>query len=49
MSTVDGDLYFDGLGVPKDYMCALKWCLKAAEQSTESNISYRIGKLLQDG
>jgi TPR repeat protein len=41
-----GDLYFDGLGVPKNYLCALKCYLKAAEQSTESIISYRIGKLL---
>jgi TPR repeat protein len=44
-----GTLYYDGLGVPKDYLCALKWYLKAAEQNKSENALSNIGDLFEKG
>jgi TPR repeat protein len=44
-----GALYHIGNGVPKNYLCALKWYLKAAEGYEYENTSNYIGKLFENG
>jgi tetratricopeptide (TPR) repeat protein len=44
-----GILYDYGLGVPKNYLCALKWYLKAAEQNEYGKAPNSIGKLFENG
>jgi TPR repeat protein len=38
-----------GLGVPKNYLCALKWYLKSAEQKNCDFAVISIGMLLENG
>jgi TPR repeat protein len=44
-----GVLYKDGNGVPQNYLCALKWYLKAAEQCEYENTPNNIGWLFENG
>jgi TPR repeat protein len=44
-----GSLYFDGLGVPKNYLCALKWLLKSADGNYGGSTPNNIGKLFENG
>jgi TPR repeat protein len=44
-----GFLYHNGFGVPMNYLCALKWYLKAAEQNEYQNTPNNIGKLFKHG
>jgi TPR repeat protein len=44
-----GVLYNYGYGVPQNYLCALKWYLKAAEQCEYENTPNNIGKLFENG
>jgi TPR repeat protein len=44
-----GELYHDGLGVSKNYLCALKWLLKAAEQNESEGAPTNIGWLFENG
>jgi TPR repeat protein len=44
-----GTLYFGGLAVPKNYLCALKWYLKSAEGNDHGNTLDNIGKLFEYG
>jgi TPR repeat protein len=44
-----GILYYYGDGVPQNYLCALKWYLKAAEQCEYANTPNNIGWLFEDG
>jgi TPR repeat protein len=44
-----GTLYIGGRGVPKNYLCALKWYLKAAEQNDHVNYFNNVGKLFEYG
>jgi tetratricopeptide (TPR) repeat protein len=44
-----GVLYYYGEGVPQNYLCALKWYLKAAEQNEDENAPNNIGKLFEYG
>jgi TPR repeat protein len=44
-----GTLYRDGLAVPKNYLCAMKWFLKSAEQNEYENTTNSIGKLFENG
>jgi TPR repeat protein len=44
-----GALYHNGYGVPQNYLCALKWLLKAAEQCEYEYTPYNIGILFEDG
>jgi TPR repeat protein len=44
-----GTLYFFGRGVPKNYLCALKWFLKSAEQNEYKETPNFIGKLFEGG
>jgi TPR repeat protein len=44
-----GVLYFDGKGVPENYMCALKWFLKSAEQNNIDITATSIGELFENG
>jgi TPR repeat protein len=44
-----GVLYRDGRGVPKNYLCAMKWFLKAAEQNKNEYTPNTIGKLFEYG
>jgi TPR repeat protein len=44
-----GELYHYGLGVPKNYLCALKWLLKAAEQFECDDTPNNIGLLFENG
>jgi TPR repeat protein len=44
-----GFLYYNGNGVPKNYLCALKWQLKAAEQCGYENTPYNIGNKFEYG
>jgi hypothetical protein len=44
-----GALYFDGLAVPKNYLCALKWFLKSAEGNGDGNTPTYIGWLFENG
>jgi TPR repeat protein len=44
-----GVLYFGGNGVPKNYLCALKWQLKAAEQNKSEYAPNNIGKFFENG
>jgi TPR repeat protein len=40
-----GQLYYYGEGVPKNYLCALKWYLKAVEQNSHVDHSNNIGNV----
>jgi TPR repeat protein len=44
-----GILYDDGDGVPENYLCALKWYLKAAEGNDIGTVPNNIGVLFEDG
>jgi TPR repeat protein len=44
-----GELYRDGLAVPINYLCALKWYLKAAEQCEYEYTPNNIGWLFENG
>jgi TPR repeat protein len=44
-----GFLYHDGLGVPKNYLCALKWFLKVAERINHAITFETIGLLFENG
>jgi TPR repeat protein len=44
-----GLLYYNGYGVPQNYLCALKWYLKAAEQREYETNPTDIGKLFEYG
>jgi TPR repeat protein len=44
-----GTLYFDGKGVPKNYLCALKWLLKSAEKDHYENTPNYIGNFFEYG
>jgi TPR repeat protein len=44
-----GVLYNHGHGVPKNYLCALKWYLKAAEGNTTEKTANHIGNLFENG
>jgi TPR repeat protein len=44
-----GILYYNGYSVPKNYLCALKWFLKAAEQNEYENTPNNIGLSLENG
>jgi TPR repeat protein len=44
-----GTLYRDGVAVPKNYMCAMKWLLKSAEQNEYENTPTNIGDLIEHG
>jgi hypothetical protein len=44
-----GVLYYYRDGVPKNYLCALKWHLKASEGNDISNASNNIGNLFNNG
>jgi TPR repeat protein len=44
-----GFLYYNGKGVPKNYLCALKWYLKAAEGYEFGITPSIIGKLFENG
>jgi TPR repeat protein len=44
-----GFLYYNGRGVPINYLCALKWYLKSAEGNKDENASDNIGKLFEHG
>jgi TPR repeat protein len=44
-----GTLYYNGTGVPENYLCALKWYLKAAERIDMLNNPINIGILFDDG
>jgi tetratricopeptide (TPR) repeat protein len=44
-----GTLYRDELGVPKNYLCALKWFLKAAQLGDNPNIFNNVGNLFERG
>jgi hypothetical protein len=44
-----GVAYYNGLGVPQNYLCALKWYLKAVEQCEYENTPNYIGDLFENG
>jgi TPR repeat protein len=44
-----GTLYRDGRGVPKNYLCGLKWYLKAAEQNKSEYTPNYIGNFFEYG
>ncbi|KAI8882172.1 hypothetical protein K501DRAFT_136169, partial [Backusella circina FSU 941] len=44
-----GSLYRDGSGIPKNYLCAMKWYLKSAEQLISANTAQHIGNLFGNG
>jgi TPR repeat protein len=44
-----GVLYRDGLGVPQNYLCAMKWFLKSAEQNNIDITANHIGDLFENG
>jgi hypothetical protein len=44
-----GFLYYNGYGVPQNYLCALKWYLKAAEQCEYEDTPNNIGALFEKG
>jgi TPR repeat protein len=44
-----GILYYFGRGVPKNYLCALKWYLKVVEQNEYVNTPNHIGDLFENG
>jgi TPR repeat protein len=44
-----GFLYYNGYGVPENYLCALKWLLKSAERFKYENTPNTIGKLFEYG
>jgi TPR repeat protein len=44
-----GELYNYGRGVPKNYLCALKWYLKAAEGNGIGSTTNSIGWLFENG
>jgi TPR repeat protein len=44
-----GILYKEGEGVPKNYLCALKWLLKSAEGSSHVITLDHIGELFENG
>jgi TPR repeat protein len=44
-----GALYYYGRGVPENYLCAMKWYLKAAEQNDHVNTTNNIGILFENG
>jgi TPR repeat protein len=44
-----GILYRDGLTVPKNYLCAMKWFLKADEENDGGNTPANIGWLFENG
>jgi tetratricopeptide (TPR) repeat protein len=43
-----GTLYFFGRGVPKNYLCALKWFLKAAEKTSHTGILKNIDGMFEN-
>jgi TPR repeat protein len=44
-----GVLYYDGNGVPENYLCTLKWYLKAVEGNVHVDHSNNIGELFENG
>jgi TPR repeat protein len=44
-----GVLYNNGKGVPQNYLCALKWFLKAAEQCEYEITPINVGELFEYG
>jgi TPR repeat protein len=44
-----GVLYYNGYGVPQNYLCTLKWYLKAVEQCEYDYAPNHIGKLFENG
>jgi TPR repeat protein len=44
-----GILYYFERGVPKNYLCALKWFLKSAEGNKDENTPSNIGDLFEKG
>jgi hypothetical protein len=44
-----GALYENGEGVPRNYICTLKWYLKAVEGNVHADHSNNIGKLFENG
>jgi TPR repeat protein len=44
-----GFLYYNGYGVPQNYLCALKWQLKASEQCEYENTPNNIGNFFEYG
>jgi TPR repeat protein len=44
-----GVLYYYGNGVPKNYLCALKWFLKSVEENDHVNTLDTIGLLFENG
>jgi TPR repeat protein len=44
-----GTFYRDGLAAPQNYLCALKWYLKAAEGNDIDNTPNHIGWLFENG
>jgi hypothetical protein len=44
-----GILYYNGHIVPKNYLCALKWYLKAVEQNKVGSTPNNIGWLFEHG
>jgi TPR repeat protein len=43
-----GTLYYNGEGVPKNYLCALKWFLKSAEGNEYDNTPNNVGILFKN-
>jgi TPR repeat protein len=44
-----GFLYYNGLGVPKNHLCALKWRLKAVQKTASDNTTKNIGTFFENG
>jgi TPR repeat protein len=44
-----GELYYNGEGVPKNYLCALKWLLKSVEGNGHAHTLCIIGNLFEYG
>jgi TPR repeat protein len=44
-----GVLYYHGNGVPKNYLCALKWYLKSTQGNDNPNTATYIGLLFEYG
>jgi TPR repeat protein len=44
-----GFVYYNGYGVPQNYLCALKWQLKASEHCEYGNTPNNIGNFFENG
>jgi TPR repeat protein len=44
-----GELYRNGEAVPQNYLCTLKWYLKAVEENVHVDHSNNIGELFENG